>query len=80
MKEITKYVSNDGHEFETKEDCEKYEAMITHLIPCAYTIRLYCSGREDCMGCPFGYGTDCMFVNRSPEEWDLERCDGYKEE
>ena len=80
MKEITKYVSDDGKEFDTKEECEKYEDVLASLMSFADTIRQYCSDRDDCQECPFGYGKDCVFVNCSPEEWDLENCDGYSEE
>lgn len=79
MKEITKYVSDDGKEFDTKEECEKYEDVLASLMSFADTIRRYCSDKDDCQGCPFGYGTDCVFVNQSPEEWDLENCEGYTE-
>ena len=75
MKEITKYVSDDGKEFETKEDCIKHERELEDVIPHAIALRDFCNSMGDsCSGCPFD-NTDVLCPVGTPGNWNFDFLD-----
>lgn len=78
MKEITKYVSDDGKEFYTKEECMMHDNIVNNLMRYAETIKDYCGSRDGCPGCVFSCldddgEQDCVLMTSEPPlSWDVD--------
>ena len=59
MKVVTKYVANDGQEFESEELCLAHEKATETAFNAMKIIQSNCQsfykGNELCSGCPFAY-------------------------
>lgn len=76
---IVVYVANDGTEFNTKEECYKYEAeakKISSFIRTLNAIKEFCYQKKKCSDCPFfdGYTCEITFANPSRAEGDRMPC------
>lgn len=67
MKEVvvTRYETNDGKQFDTKEECIAYEN--TEILK---AVMIMCDSREDCEGCIFHSAYGCK-MNGCPCDWVL---------
>lgn len=68
MKEVTKYIANDGKEFDNKEDCLLYEQSIIGLNEAIKTIENYCMSRS-CGICKFYEDGVCGLQYYSPSDY-----------
>lgn len=65
------YVANDGTEFNTKEECYKYEAeakKINSFIRTLRAIKEFCYQQEGCSNCPFLDGYVCEITFADPDD------------
>lgn len=61
----TVYIANDGTEFNTKEECYKYEAKakkISSFIRTLRAIKEFCYQQGECSKCPFLDGSYCKIT------------------
>lgn len=72
---ITVFVSDDGHKFETEEECVKYESESEQFFNAMETIKKQCASFEDCDECPFFDSSlgECYFTTTSPYCWDVKK-------
>jgi phosphopantetheine adenylyltransferase len=75
MTEVIYYVATDGKQFETKEECLKYENRYSDLIKAMTTISKFCnhilSTDKHCGNCPFYRDTanECIVNDYATENW-----------
>ena len=72
------FIAFDGKEFETEEECVKYEnlkSVITDTIPTLKKIKEMCHKQANCDFCVFvnNASGNCLLKEEFPEYWDLER-------
>jgi hypothetical protein len=68
MREIKKFIADDGREFESKEDCIEYENQYTERIEAMRLISRTCN---DCETCPFWSNErDACILDYTPENWE----------
>lgn len=86
MKEITKYVADDGKEFYEEDECMEYEQNLK-LLSAVNTIINICDRRESCSGCALYNACNSENENhwfyRTPDMWhksDLEQPINYLDE
>lgn len=66
------FIAEDGREFETKEECLKYEQEL-ETYKLADALGDFCATSR-CPDCLFWREGECFFVNNSktPAEWNFE--------
>lgn len=71
MIEVTRYVANDGKEFDKREECIEYENSI-EIREMVKAISTFCTDTY-CDDCPFhiysNVSDTCMFTSHTPSEW-----------
>ena len=69
MKEITKYVADDGKEFYYASDCLEYEDNL-QMLNAVNTITNICDRRESCSGCAlYNACSDHRWFYCTPDMW-----------
>ena len=76
------FIAFDGEEFETEEECVKYEETLADINSALKKIKQLCEAHKDgCSSCVL-YNNNCrqcILRERYPSYWDLERI-GIKNE
>jgi hypothetical protein len=68
MREIKKFIADDGREFESKEDCIEYENQYTERIEAMRLISRTCN---NCESCPFWSDKeDTCLLSYSVDSWE----------
>ena len=72
---ITVFISDDGHKFDTEEECVKYESKREQIFNAMEMIKNYCCSHDVCTECPFFDSSleECHFTATSPYCWDVEK-------
>ncbi len=75
---VVVYVANDGTEFNTKEECYKYEAEVKKVSSFMRTLKAikeFCEQKEKCLDCPFCDGSFCKLISadmcKIPRNWKI---------
>lgn len=73
-----KIIACDGKEFNTEEECVKYERAINKIqdvIPALRTIQEICNKCNHCHECVFcnESSDNCILREEFPESWNLDR-------
>lgn len=79
MKVVTKYVANDGKEFESEELCLAHEKATETALNAMKIIQSNCQSfykdKEICEGCPFAFDDmsfgGCILQDGYPFEWSM---------
>lgn len=76
---ITVFVSDDGHKFETEEECVKYESEREQFFNAIETIKKHCCSRDVCIDCPLfdSLSLECCLSMTEPYSWDVEKLKKY---
>ena len=78
-----RFITFDGKEFKTEEECVKYETFnkLKDIIPTLKTVREICHKYNHCHECIFYNDSsgDCILRKQPPEYWDLERISNKNE-
>ena len=77
MREITKYVAEDGREFDTKERCLEYEQDVSRkkeVLNAMKVLKDFCFSHASCCDCPlhvYGDPSECsLFIDDCvPADW-----------
>ena len=68
MREVTRYIANNGKEFESAEKCKQYEESLNHVQEAIQTLVNYCEC-NDCDDCQYSYENGCAFTHCNPNGW-----------
>ena len=69
MKQVIKYVADNGKEFNTEEECKAFEESIINVDNAINTIMNFCKGM-DCDDCRFSGKEDCVLTSNHPNYWE----------
>lgn len=68
MKQVIKYVADNGKEFNTEEECKAFEESLTKVDNAIHTIMNFCS-YMDCDDCRFSGKGECELTSNHPNYW-----------